>query len=214
MPKARIAMSKIREIIRLTETAGLSIRKTSRALNVPRPAVDHYLRQARMAGLTWSQVETMSDEELLALLRQTEERQNEPRYVELVRRLPGLAQELGNKHVTRQLLWEEYRKTCPDGYEYSQFCYQLQMYTADTELAMHLEPLSESEEEVDIDARKRAWARFLAKMYEVDPFVCSNCGAEMKAIAIIEDPDEIKRILRHLFKIGRSPRGFDPARLN
>ena len=139
MPKARIAMSKIREIIRLTETAGLSIRKTSRALNVSRPAVDDYLRQARMAGLTWKQVEEMSDEELLARLQQSEERGKDPRYVELVRRLPGLVQELGKKHVTRQLLWEEYRKACPDGYEYSQFCYHLQMYTADTELAMHLD---------------------------------------------------------------------------
>jgi hypothetical protein len=59
-----------------------------------------------------------------------------------------------------------------------------------------------------------AWARLLAKVYEVDPFVCPKCGAEMKVIAIIEDPDELKRILRHLIKIGRSPPGFDPDRLN
>ncbi len=76
------------------------------------------------------------------------------------------------------------------------------------------EPLTESEEEVDIDARKRAWARLLAKVYEVDPFVCPKCGAEMKVIAIIEDADELKRILRHLMKVGRSPPGFDPGRLN
>ena len=75
-------------------------------------------------------------------------------------------------------------------------------------------PLSDSEEEVGIDARKRAWARLLAKVYEVDPFVCPKCGAEMKVIAIIADPDELKRILRHLVKIGRSPPGFDPDRLN
>ena len=41
-----------------------------------------------------------------------------------------------------------------------------------------------------------------------------KCGAEMKVIAVIEDPDELKRILRHLIKIGRSPPGFDPDRLN
>jgi Zn-dependent M28 family amino/carboxypeptidase len=34
------------------------------------------------------------------------------------------------------------------------------------------EPLSDDGEEVTVDARKRAWARFLAKVYEVDPFVC------------------------------------------
>lgn len=76
------------------------------------------------------------------------------------------------------------------------------------------EPLSDEDEAVDDSARKRAWARLLAKVYEVDPFVCPKCGAEMKVIAIIEDPDELKRILRHLIKIGRSPPGFDPDCLN
>lgn len=76
------------------------------------------------------------------------------------------------------------------------------------------EPLSESEEEVDIDARKRAWARLLAKGYEVDPMICPKCGADMKVIAVIEDLNELKRILQHLINIGRSPPGFDPDRLN
>ena len=76
------------------------------------------------------------------------------------------------------------------------------------------EPLSEREEEVDVDLRRRAWARLLAKVYQVDPLVCPKCGAQMKVIAVIEDPDEIKRILRHLVMIGRSPPGFDPDRLN
>ena len=76
------------------------------------------------------------------------------------------------------------------------------------------EALSDGDEEVTVDARKRAWARLLAKVYEVEPFVCPKCGAEMKVIAIIEDPDELGRILRHLVKMGRSPPGFDPDRLN
>ena len=60
------------------------------------------------------------------------------------------------------------------------------------------EPLSDGGEEVNVDARKRAWARLLAKVYEVDPMVCPKCGGDMKVIAVIEDPDELKRILRHL----------------
>jgi hypothetical protein len=76
------------------------------------------------------------------------------------------------------------------------------------------ESSSESEVEVDVLAYKRAWARLLAKVYEVDPLVCPKCGGEMKVIAIIENPAEIKRILRYLVKIGRSPPGFDPNYLN
>jgi hypothetical protein len=43
----------------------------------------------------------------------------------------------------------------------------------------------EDEVEVDILAYKRAWARLLSKVYEIDPLVCPKCGAEMKVIAVI-----------------------------
>ena len=139
MPKARIPMSKIREIIRLHQEAGMSIRMISRALRISRPAVDHYLVQAGKAQLKWSDVKTMSDDELLQRLQQAEEKQNDPRYLDLVERLPNIVAELGKKHVTRQLLWEEYRRKVHDGYGYTQFCYHLQMFTADSQLSMHLE---------------------------------------------------------------------------
>jgi len=31
----------------------------------------------------------------------------------------------------------------------------------------------------------------------------------MKVIAVITDPDEVKKILRHLVKVGRPPPGLD-----
>ena len=74
-------------------------------------------------------------------------------------------------------------------------------------------PLDDGEE-VTVDARKRAWARLLAKVYEIDPLVCPKCGREMKIIAVIQDPVEILDILAHLVKVGRAPPGFDPALLN
>ena len=139
MPKARVHMSKVREVIRLNEIVGLSVRKISRALNVSRPAVDHYLRQARRAGLCWESIEHISDEVLLQRLQHSEENHNDPRYRELVVRIPDIVSRLGNRHVTRQLLWEQYRAECPDGYEYSQFCYHIKIYTSDSEISMHIE---------------------------------------------------------------------------
>ncbi len=35
--------------------------------------------------------------------------------------------------------------------------------------------------------RRAAWARLIAKVYEVDPMVCARCGSP-----IITDPDEVK----------------------
>jgi len=48
----------------------------------------------------------------------------------------------------------------------------------------------------------------------VNPLECVKCGSPMKILAVITDPEEIKKILRHLVKISRAPPGFDPATLN
>ena len=78
---------------------------------------------------------------------------------------------------------------------------------------LEFSPLSDSEE-IDSTARKSAWARLLAKVYEINPLICPECGSEMRVIAVIEDVIEIKRILRHLVKIGRAPPGVDETSLN
>ena len=41
-----------------------------------------------------------------------------------------------------------------------------------------------------------------------------KCGWEMRVIAVIQDPVEIREILAHLVKTGPAPPGFDPALLN
>jgi len=56
--------------------------------------------------------------------------------------------------------------------------------------------------------RRSAWARLLAKVYEVHPFTCPKCQSDMSIIAVIMDPGEIKKILQHLMKVGRSPPGL------
>jgi hypothetical protein len=41
------------------------------------------------------------------------------------------------------------------------------------------------------------WAIMLAQVYEVLPIICPKCGAEMKPVAVIVDPDSLKRICQH-----------------
>jgi hypothetical protein len=38
----------------------------------------------------------------------------------------------------------------------------------------------------------------IRKVYEVEPLVCPKCGAQMRVIALIEDPAAIERILSWL----------------
>jgi len=72
----------------------------------------------------------------------------------------------------------------------------------------------ESERSVCSSERRAAWARLIAKVYEVDPLICTRCGSPMRILAIITDPDDVKKILRHLVKIGKPPPGLDPSSLN
>ena len=61
--------------------------------------------------------------------------------------------------------------------------------------------LDELEPEIPTSARQAAkavWAKLIRKVYEVDPLECPKCGAEMRVIALIEDPAVIQRILSWL----------------
>jgi hypothetical protein len=47
-------------------------------------------------------------------------------------------------------------------------------------------------------AARYVWAMLLARIYEVFPLTCPKCGGEMRIIAFIDDPTEVKKILTHL----------------
>jgi hypothetical protein len=42
------------------------------------------------------------------------------------------------------------------------------------------------------------WARLIAKVYQVDPLLCTRCGQKMQMIAFLTDQLSIRRILDHL----------------
>jgi len=43
-----------------------------------------------------------------------------------------------------------------------------------------------------------SWGRMIAKVYQVDPLVCTRCGKRMSIIAFVTDQAAIGRILDHL----------------
>jgi hypothetical protein len=53
--------------------------------------------------------------------------------------------------------------------------------------------------------REPAWARLIAKVYEIDPLVCPRCSCRMRILAVITAPAELNKILRYLVKIGCPP---------
>ena len=49
-------------------------------------------------------------------------------------------------------------------------------------------------QEIDRSERKSAWARLLAKVYEVDVWACPDCGGRMSVIAVIR-PSGVCRVV-------------------
>ena len=66
---------------------------------------------------------------------------------------------------------------------------------------------------MSLNESRSAWARLLAKVYEVDPLRCTRCGSQMRVLAVITDPQQVLRILRHLIKTGAAPPGLHEAAL-
>ncbi len=70
------------------------------------------------------------------------------------------------------------------------------------------------DQSVSVNESRSAWARLLAKVYEVDPLRCTRCGSQMRVLAVITDSYQVLRIPRHLIKTGAAPPGLDAASLS
>ena len=107
MPRKRLTMRKIREVLRL-KAAGLNIREIAESTGSARTTVYEYLVRAEGAGLSWPLPDDMDDEALEARLFP-------PATAELARRRPvpdwrEVHRELrSGKHVTLRLLWLEWK---------------------------------------------------------------------------------------------------------
>ena len=120
MPSERVPMRKIRDVLRLRLSLGLSQRAVGCSLGLSQAAVSHYLGRARRAGVGWPLPDGLDDERLEALLFPP------PSQVPVEQRpVPDWAwvhRELRRPNVTLALLWEEHRASAPDGFGYSWFC--------------------------------------------------------------------------------------------
>ena len=120
MPAGRVSMRHVREILRL-DFAGTSRHEIARRTGLAASTVRETLKRFAATGLGWPLPDDVTDGALESLLyknagtKQGHRRQVEPDWAAIHR-------ELKRKHVTLQILWDEYIEQHPDGYRYSRFC--------------------------------------------------------------------------------------------
>jgi len=112
-------MRNVRDILRLHTEHQLAGRQIAQSLGLAHSTVMGVLHRATALGLTWPLPAGLDDATLEGQLYPPTPGQTagraEPTWEELYR-------ELRRKGVTLRLLWQEYRRDYPDGYQYSRFC--------------------------------------------------------------------------------------------
>src|SRR3954469_8551702 len=129
-------MRKIKEVLRLRFGLNLGQDQIARSCSISQSSVHRYLERAAAAGLNWPLAEEWDDRRLDELLfpAQSGRAASQPRpgvdFADLHRQLQTC------RHLTIQLLWEEYRQTHPDGYSYSHFCELYQRWSRNQDVVL------------------------------------------------------------------------------
>lgn len=133
MPRPRSAMRQIREVLRLSVGEQMSRRRVAVATGMPYTTIADCLARAKAAGVGWPVAVDVDDAALEQRLYPGEPRPVAQRtspdwkdiHIEL--RRPG---------VTLQLLWLEYKRAHPDGYQYSQFAHRYREWAGRLKVVM------------------------------------------------------------------------------
>ena len=157
-----LRMHQIKRIIELYQE-GRSIWETKRLTGLSRNTVRDYLRRIQRSGLSTAQLLALDEESFSAIVyadtfeQRHGGRKVDTRYQTIEKNLDRYCSELSRRGVTRQLLWEEYRKEYPDGYAYSQFCEHLRGHSQKDQAVMHFTHQAGEQLQVDFAGDKSGY---------------------------------------------------------
>jgi len=131
-------MRKIKDVLRLKFESGFANRKIARSCKVSHSTVADYLQRAEAAGLKgWPLPADLDETGLEARLFPPTETADPSRSVP---NWPAIHEDLhSHKHVTLQLIWQEYKQEEPGGYQYSRFCALYRHWTGKLDLVLRQE---------------------------------------------------------------------------
>jgi len=149
--RPHISMRKVRDVLRLRFSEGLSLREVAASLQIPHTTVADHVRRATAAGLGWPLPDDLDDDALEARLFAAAAAPVAPRPTP---DWPTVHRELRGPHVTLMLLWLEYRETFPDGYAYSQYCELYRRWRRHIDVVMRQEHKAGEKLFVDFPGRR------------------------------------------------------------
>jgi transposase len=132
-----VTMQQLRILIQLLQK-GFSGRRIAGELKLSRNTVKQYKERLLSGGRSIDGLQQLGDAELSAIVYAgAKQTQPDSRRTDFESRTEYFIAELRRTGVTKQLLWEEYKLECADGYEYSQFCELFGQHENVTNATMH-----------------------------------------------------------------------------
>jgi transposase len=139
MANKTISMTQLKRIIQL-KFEGLSKLSISQKLGIHRKTLNDYLFKLESTGKSYGELLKQSESDLAELVFSTNNtRTADSRLTALESRFSYYIKELTRPGVTRQILWEEYKMSQPDGYSYTQFCEHFARYNKRNKATMHFD---------------------------------------------------------------------------
>lgn len=120
-------MGTIKQLLQM-HGQGLKYKVIARSLKMSKNTVKSYLQKVRLSGVDIKSLLELDDPALEMWFHAGTAAYPDKRFEDFKERLDYLVKELGKRHMTKRLLWEEYRGNYPNGYMYSQFCFHLSQH--------------------------------------------------------------------------------------
>ena len=149
-------MDQIKDILQNYLLCG-KVKVTCRQLNVSRNTVREYIRRAESYCSDLSKVLSLDDEAFYQVMSASQAQNVDQRLAVFEGQVEYWLKELRRVGVTRELLWEEYRREHPEGYGYSQYCERLSRHVMQRDLTLALEHTPGEVLMLDFAGKKMEW---------------------------------------------------------
>jgi transposase len=217
MSNKTIEMFTIRQVLRLYAT-GRGTKYISQSTGVARNTVKKYLHRYIQLKVTMEQVDNMSDAQMSkAFLAKQSLPVLDKRVTDLEALLPSFASMLKKRGVTKQMIYEKYVLSCPDGFKSSAFRERLNAFMNLGKGSMRMEHKAGDKMFVDYTGKKlHVVDKLSGEITDVEVFVailgCSQLTFVM-AMASQQKEDFIMGCEKALHFYGGVPQAIVPDNL-
>lgn len=155
-------MSQIKQLLKLHEQ-GHAIKAIARTIGISKNTVKSYLTKLALLAkstdkpLSVHDLIQLPDPELEGIFHAGNPSYKDDRYTYLKGLLAHYQKELKRTGVTKNLLWQEYKEACTNGYGYAQFCFHLQQYLTASKPSMVLQHKAADKLFIDFAGKKLSY---------------------------------------------------------